>query len=361
MKKIILFITIILILSGIVFVRKQLDYERLLIKPNSYNKWVNAVPTYSDSFFKSKKAQRIGNNLLLIQNENGGFPKNIYIQKNFNIRDLENIKKKKPQLLYSTIDNNATTTEFWYLSKLYETTKIEKYKTSALKIINYLINIQYKNGGFPQTYPEYWQNYQSYITYNDRATINVLELFKNILENKDRYSYIDEKTIKNIQIAYDKGIECILNSQFPSGMWAAQYDENSLEPEKGRIFEPAAIDTRESAEIVLFLMNIENSSPEIKVAISKAVKWFYQNKIENIEIVSYINQNGKRDIKLEKCNKCTPIWARMYDINTGNPIFSDRSGKIFSDFQDIQYERRIGYEWYTFNGNSVISAFDTDK
>lgn len=48
----------------------------------------------------------------------------------------------------SAIDNNATTTQIKVLAKVYNATKIEKYKTACLKGIDLLIKGQYDNGGW---------------------------------------------------------------------------------------------------------------------------------------------------------------------------------------------------------------------
>ena len=52
----------------------------------------------------------------------------------------------KDNVNQSTIDNNATSTEIRYLSRIYLATGIEKYKDAALEGIRYLLKAQYPNG-----------------------------------------------------------------------------------------------------------------------------------------------------------------------------------------------------------------------
>ena len=41
-----------------------------------------------------------------------------------------------------------------------------------------------------------------------------------------------------------------------------------------------------------------------------------------------------------------PLWARMYEIGTNKPIFSNRDGIKRYDFQQLT-DRREGYGWYS--------------
>ena len=68
----------------------------------------------------------------------------------------------------STIDNDATSTEIQYLSRLYLATHIKKYKDSALDGIRYILKAQYPNGGWPQFWPRP-KGYYTHITYNEMA------------------------------------------------------------------------------------------------------------------------------------------------------------------------------------------------
>ena len=41
-----------------------------------------------------------------------------------------------------------------------------------------------------------------------------------------------------------------------------------------------------------------------------------------------------------------PVWTRYYDLETENPIFCTRKGKITTNYKDLSRERRTGYSWY---------------
>ena len=40
------------------------------------------------------------------------------------------------------------------------------------------------------------------------------------------------------------------------------------------------------------------------------------------------------------------MWARFYDLETGEPFFCGRDGIKKKTVAEIEYERRTGYAWY---------------
>src|SRR5690606_39736626 len=81
--------------------------------------------------------------------------------------------------------------------------------------------------------------------------------------------------------AVARGVECILETQVVQGdsltIWAAQYNEKTLQPEQARAFEPVSLSTSESVNIVRFLMK-QPATPAIEKAIESAISWFADRK-----------------------------------------------------------------------------------
>ena len=114
-------------------------------------------------------------------------------------------------MVESTIDNKATYSEIRRLASEYQKTKDSKYSAAAIKGIQFLINMQYANGGFPQVYQS--SGYHKHITYNDNAMINVLILLDEVASKKGDFSFIDSTLAGKSKQAVDKGVDCILNTQ----------------------------------------------------------------------------------------------------------------------------------------------------
>jgi len=255
---------------------------------------------------------------------------------------------------YATIDNSATTKEISILIKAYQSTKNPSYLKSAEKGINYLLAMQYANGGFPQYYPN-TSIYRKQITYNDNAMINALSILYNVAEGKNGFAVVDEILKVKSKLAVAKGIDCILKTQyFQNGkptIWGDQYNETTLKPEKARAFEPASLASAESVSITKFLM-MQPVTPEIEKAVKSAIQWFKTNKIEGYSY-NVVKKNNKAVRTLAE-DKNSVIWARFYDLETNRPIFGDRDGSIKYNYNDVSEERRNGYSWYVDSPQKLI-------
>ncbi len=129
--------------------------------------------------------------------------------------------------------------------------------------------------------------------------------------------------------------------------WCAQHDRQTLKPAKARMFELPSLSGHETVGIILFLMNIENPSPEIKKSINAAVAWLESVKIVGIKIKDIPDASqpkGKDRIVVEDPN--STVWARFYDLKTGKPFFTGRNSVPKNTLAEIENERRVGYAYY---------------
>jgi PelA/Pel-15E family pectate lyase len=78
------------------------------------------------------------------------------------------------------------------------------------------------------------------------------------------------------------------------------------------------------------------------------VRWFEASKITGVRIQAVDDPKASRgkDHIVVKDPKAGPLWARFYDLKTGQPTFCDRDGVPKPNLADIGYERRNGYAWY---------------
>jgi PelA/Pel-15E family pectate lyase len=296
----------------------------------------------------------LAENMLVYQRSSGGWPKAV----NSTPVDYKKVLSDKDKAVISadslhedaTIDNAATSREIIYLVKAYKETKNRQYLAAAEKGIDYLFKAQYDNGGWPQYYPK-MDLYRHQITYNDNAMVNVLNILQDIAEGTNGFDAVKPAYRSRAVAAVNKGIQCILKTQLVVDgkltAWCTQYDEKTLKPAKARAYELPSLSGSESVGIVEFLMRAKNPSPEIKQAVTAAVKWFDSAKITGYDFV-FVNDPGQpkgKDRKLVKSPSST-IWARFYDIKTNEPFFSGRDSQPKKTVAEIEVERRTGYAWY---------------
>ncbi|MFD1887830.1 pectate lyase [Paenibacillus wenxiniae] len=241
----------------------------------------------------------------------------------------------------STIDNKATYSEIRRLAAEFSKTKDSKYSASAIKGINFLFNMQYSNGGFPQIYKS--SGYHTHITYNDDAMVNVLILLDEVANRKGDFAFIDSGVASKAKQAVDKGVDCILKTQVTSGgkltAWGQQHDSSSLKPAGARAFEVPSLSASESVGIVKFLKTRPSNS-QINASIKAAENWFNAVKISGFRY-----ERNSSDSYIVADSSST-IWARFYELNTNKPIFVGRDGVVKYNLKDIDQERRAGYAWY---------------
>lgn len=325
----------------------------------------------NSAWWSSDEAKRIADNVMVYQKDVGGWEKNIY--------DLHQplTESKRNQLIAGksngagcTIDNGAVYYELTYLSRVYGAIDDESLKTeiynSFKKAIEYLLEAQYDNGGWPQFYP-YRGGYSDHITYNDDAMVNVLQMLYNVYTKNRIFSFkLDDEMAAKAKASYDKGIECILKTQYvQNGLltsWCAQHDYRTLEPAMARSYELASLSGQESEGILNLLMSITDPSDSIMRAIFMGAHWYESAKITGQRLEDFYNTElQKNDKRIVYDENASDMWARFYTLENSTPFFCDRDGIPVSSIAEIGHERRNGYSWYNTSGAAVKSAYTTWK
>lgn len=322
-------------------------------------KWVSEQRSYTQEFLKSDDAREIASRVMHYQQKSGGWPKNIRYQETD-----ERLRFNKNELKYpdeSTIDNGATTSEIEFLSKMYGATGKKAYRKAALRGIEYILKAQYDNGGWPQYYPR-TDAYHAAITYNDDAMLNVLKLIERIAKGEAPFAYVGGDVRERCRKAFDKGIECIINTQYVQNgvptAWCAQHDQHTLQPCKARAFELASLSGSESASLLMFLMTIDNPSDKLIQCIDHAAEWFRKVRITGLGFERFTDQQGRRDYRMVSKKGAPDLWARFYTLDGNRPFFSDRDGVMKFDISEIGHERRNGYSWYNTSGTKLLKMYD---
>lgn len=251
----------------------------------------------------------------------------------------------------ATIDNFATNREIRHLAKAFNETKNVKYREAAEQGIAYLLKMQYKNGGFPQFFPD-TSGYRKHITFNDDAIVRTLQTLKSVAEGKTPFETVGEKYRKDAKRAVDYGVDIILKTQIVSRgrltIWCAQHDYKTLKPAKARAYELPSFSGNESVKIVEFLMSLDNPTPSVKKAITSAVVFLDSIKVTGIKVehIKDASQPSGKDVVVTPDPNAPPVWGRFYDLDTHKPYFCGRDGIKKANLSEIENERRVGYGYY---------------
>ena len=292
--------------------------------------------------------------LLSFQTPSGGWSKHV---------DMRGPKRMPGESFYSeddrwnyiaTIDNDATTEHLRFLAAAFAATKDTRARDGFTRGIAYLLQAQFPNGGWPQVYP-LQGGYHDAITFNDNAMINVLRLLSDVVIG--RFPFVSTALRQRATAAIAMGHRCLLSTQVVAGgvrrAWGQQHDPLTLAPVAGRRYELAALTGRESAEIAKYLMSLPQPPTELVEAVHAAIAWFRVHAIYGFD---YTMQSG---LRLAKNGSMTaPFWARLYEIGTERPLFSDRDGVPKYDWS-LLTDRRFGYAWFSQEPAKAIAVYDT--
>jgi len=183
--------------------------------------------------------------------------------------------------------------------------------------------------------------------------VNVLRLLREVAADQEPFCWVEPTLRERAAAAVDKGIACILRCQIvvagKKTAWCAQHDEVTFEPVPARAYEHVSLSGSESLGIVRFLMTLENPSPEIVAAIEGAVAWYEAAKLTGIRIdtppAADLAHGHDRVVVADP--SAPPLWARFYEIGTNRPIFGGRDTIIRYRLDEVEPERRGGYNWFT--------------
>lgn len=323
-------------------------------------------PVVNQPKYPETEITKIADNILIFQRNNGGWPKNYDMQAILTKPQIDRVIQTK-NILHTTFDNSTTYTHIEYLAQVYTITKVDKYKDACLKGIDFILSAQFSNGGWPQYYP-LEDNYSRRITFNDGAYVGIMVTLKKITDNDPNFSFISEIIRGKVQLAFEKGLDCIFKTQIVDNgkltAWCQQHNEIDLSPVWARAFEPPSICNGESTDIILFLMSIDKPSEKIIKSVQSAVKWFNDSKIYHTRIKTVPAPPEKSQWKTTKYDRVVeidslapPIWTRYYELGTGKPLFCDRNSKFLYSLAEVSRERRSGYGWYIYSPQKVLDKY----
>ena len=320
--------------------------------------WANVCSgKMPDAWYGSEEAQQIADIVLSVQKNTGGWMKNDELHKltDSQLKSLQNSRSE-----HSCLDNAATTQEMRFLAKVWQKTKVEKYKESFLKALNMIFKAEKGCGGWSQYWPLSGSgSYQDYITFNDDLITNVMRLLQDIATGKGDFSGLADDAAKkrceqSFQHAVDVIIKCQVDDNGTPAAWCAQHDTVNFLPAVGRPHELPSISGYESANLLSYLMTIEKPSEELQQTIHTAVSWLDAHKIDGKAVENFTNANGESDRRIvDKAGSA--VWGRFIQLGgeTGRKTYEAFFNMLKSRGKSRSYT--TGGKTYTYSEYEIAS------
>lgn len=304
----------------------------------------------TNDWFRGDSARRLADNIISYQTPSGGWSKHVDMAKRPRQLGESYIGETAEWHYIGTFDNSATTTQMRILGGVYNARPEQRYRDAFLKGLAYTFDAQFPNGCWPQVYP-LQGGYHDEATFNDDAIMNNVSLLQDIM--RGAYPLVpaaeQARAAERLQLA----TECILNAQVivngKRTVWGQQHDPLTLLPASARSYELTSLVSKESVPVVDFLMSIEKPSARVVNAVHAAVAWFRKTQINGTGYAGYV---------VSPQADATPLWARMYEIGTDRPIFSNRDGVQLYDWDQLK-DRRRGYAWYVPDPIPMLRRYDS--
>jgi PelA/Pel-15E family pectate lyase len=323
-------------------------------------------------WYATPEARAIADNMVSFQTPAGGWSKNqdrtvhrLRGQRYANDAehmdlDMENFDAPVDRFwtFVGTLDNDATTTEMRFLAKVAARApgrQGDAWRASIVKGVNYLLNAQYPNGGWPQIWP-LEGGFHDAITFNDNAVAKASMLLEDVAESREGFGFVSADLKRRAAAAQTHAVALILRAQKTVDgqltAWPQQIDPLTLDPSSARNYEPRSLASGETTDILLFLMRQPHPSPEVKTAVRAGVAW-----LEKVRVYGKSFEMTADGRKLIDKPGAGPIWSRNYDIVTGHPIFGDKDQSIHDDVNEISIGRRNGYSWWNATPQKALDAY----
>lgn len=271
----------------------------------------------------------------------GGWSKSIDYTKGTRTPGMQWTTGGDPWHYAPTFDNRATIDELRFLAAVHEVAPSTKVKDALMRGIDYIIEAQYPNGGWPQNYPLEGV-YNDFITLNDSAMLRVLAFLRDVGEGRDALALVDEARRTLARAAAERGNACLLRLQYKSTVWCAQYEPLTLAPAHARLFEPASLSGGESVDVLVYLMSLPKTPERVK-AIESAIAWFSSAKTFPPE------KEGE-----------PPQWGRFYDLKSQQPIFVGKTdGRTYATYEAMREKNPGGYDYLVTKPADLIGKWAT--
>jgi len=301
------------------------------------------------AWLASDSGRRLAEVVRSYQAPNGGWSKHVDFTRGPRQRGESWFGESTKWQWISTIDNGATTSEMRFLAMADAARPDTRDRDGFLRGVRYLLAAQAPNGCWPQVWP-LEGSYHDAITFNDDATANAAALLREVGDGA--FPFVPAPMRTAARAAIPRVVDCMVKTQVVVNgtptIWGQQHDPITFAPVSARSYEMASLASRESAGIVSFLMADPAPSARVVAAVHHAVDWFKGTEIFGYTYEPYLRHDSAG---------AGPLWARMSEIGTNRPIFSNREGIRLYAYEQLT-DRKQGYGWYSSEPAAVLKAYD---
>lgn len=257
-----------------------------------------------------------------------------------------------------SLDNKSTLSQVRFLIRVRLGNDSPEYAGSLFRGIDYLLASQYPCGGWPQSYPRA-RSYHALATLNDGVTVETARTLARLKEPEMQH-LIGADRLPRVLEAWTRALEFFVRSQVQvAGQrtgWCQQYDPVTLEPRSARTFEPVALASRETVAVLDLLMEQEAPSAVHVEAVHAGVRWLRAMRLEGLRIEERPLAGGGLDRAVVPDPGAPPLWARFYSLDTHRPVFVGRDGVPRDNLNELEAERRGGYDFYLTDPQPLIES-----
>ncbi len=305
--------------------------------------------TWTPAWVASAPGQSLLRAVLSYQTPAGGWGKHIDYAKGPRTAGSGFNSESDEWAYVGTIDNGATVNELRLVGIAAAADTIAR--AAFTRGVNYLLEAQFPSGCWPQVYP-LMGAYHDAATNNDNAIVNVMRLLRDVAKGSYTFASTDLRSRATASVAL--ATSCLLASQVIARgsrtTWGQQHDPITLVPTTGRSYELPSLAGQEGGRVMEVLMEDPAPSAALVEAVHAAATFYRATAIPNVRYVSGVG--------LVASAGAGPVWARMLEIDTFRPIFSNRDGIKLYDF-DLLTDRRTGYSWYGTEVGTSLRLYDT--
>jgi hypothetical protein len=203
---------------------------------------------------------------------------------------------------WTALDDDVTSGASRFLLALGQATGDAPYRDAARRALDLLVEAQRPDGAWPLTRRPAWYrwlspSFEDWASTNDAATAGPIEALIEGAKVLGTPAYLASAR---------RGGDWLVAAQRPAPQagWAQQYDPAGR-PAPGRRFEPVAIATWESREMIDALISLARATGDRRYcrAVAPAVRWLLASAI------------------------APGCWARLHALDDNAPLFVDREGR----------------------------------